>query len=170
MIALRERLARDDWTFVRAGAARTLGALPADADTDRALAAALADASPDVRAQTLDGLGAHHAVAHADAVRARQDDDAENVEVRAHAILALATLCDARSLSAWTKLALIARGPSDDKDRRLAASAIAALGQLHPADLEARLAPLLAKDTPVAAREMARSALATRGECGAGPR
>ncbi len=168
--ALRERLARDDWTFVRAGAARTLGAAPADAETDRALAAALSDGSPDVRAQALDALGAHRAVAHLDAVRARQDDDGENVEVRAHAILALAGMCDTQSLSAWTKLALVLRGPGDDRDRRLGSAAIAALGQVHPADLAQRLAPLVDKEVPPAVREAARAALAAHGECEAAPR
>lgn len=163
--ALRERLAGDDWTFVRAGAARTLGALPAEAGNDRALAAALADGSPDVRTHALDGLGAHHAVAHADAVRALQDDKDESVEVRAHAMLALGAMCDARSLPDWTKLARGAKAPADDKDRRLGGAAIAALGQLHPADLRDRLAPLLDQDTPPAAREMARAAIAGRGGC-----
>jgi hypothetical protein len=164
--ALRDRLAKDDWTFVRAGAAHALGALPADGETDRALATALRDASPDVRSQALEGLGAHKATAHADAVRERQDDGDESLEVRAGAILALAEMCDARSLDAWTKLARAARSPLDDRDRRLGSAAIAALGLLHPADLATRLAPLMEKDTPPAAREMAKAAAAQQGGCG----
>jgi HEAT repeats len=163
--ALRERLAHDDWTFVRAGAARTLGIFPADADADRTLAAALADTSPEVRGQALDALGAHRAAAHADAVRARQDDDQEVLDVRARALLALAAMCDARSLSDWTKLARGAKAPLDDRGRRLGGAAIAALGQLHPADLPSRLAPLLEKDAPPAVREMARAAIAMPGGC-----
>ncbi len=163
--ALRERLATDDWTFVRAGAARTLGALPADAETDNALAVALGDGSAEVRSRALDGLGAHHAKAHADAVRALQDDKDEAVEVRAHAVLALGAMCERRALADWTKLARAAKAPADDKDRRLGGAAIAALGQVHPADLRDRLAPLLEKDTPPAAREMARAAVAGRGGC-----
>ncbi len=163
--ALRGRLAGDEWTFVRAGAARTLGALPADAENDRALAAALADGSPDVRTRALDGLGAHHAVAESFAVRAIQGDNGEAVEVRAHAILALGAMCDASSIPEWTKLALGAKAPTDDEARRLGGAAIAALGQVHPADLRVRLAPLLDRDTPPAAREMARAAVAGRGGC-----
>jgi hypothetical protein len=163
--ALRERLARDDWTFVRAGAARTLGALPADAQTDRALAAALDDASPDVRGRALDGLGAHRATAHADAIRAHQDDPAENLEVRARAMLALASLCDARSLADWTRRARTAKQPLNDEDRRLGTTAIAALGQIHPADIAERLRPLLDADAPPAAREAARVAIAGPGGC-----
>ena len=84
-------------------------------------------------------------------------------------MLALAAMCDARSLAAWTKLAQGAR-PIDDKDHRLGSAAIAALGQVHPADLAQRLAPLLDKDTPTAAREAARAALAVHGECEASGR
>jgi HEAT repeat protein len=163
--ALVRRLADDDWTFVRAGAARALGAMPADAAIDRALAAALADASPDVRGRVLDGLGAHHATAYAEQIRARQDADDENIEVRARAILALGALCDARSLGAWTKLARAAKAPTDDKDRRLGSAAIAALGLLHPADLAARLAPLQEQDAPLVVREMAKAAMALTGTC-----
>jgi hypothetical protein len=161
--ALGKRLSTDDWTFVRAGAARALGAMPADAAIDQALAAALFDVSPDVRGRALDGLGAHRAVAHADAIRERQDDDEETLDVRAHAILALASLCDARSLSAWTKLARAAKVPMDERDRRLGSAAIAALGEIHPADLAERLAPLLDKDAPAPAREMAKAAMAEKG-------
>jgi HEAT repeat protein len=163
--ALRERLAHDDWTFVRAGAAHTLGALPADVENDRALAAALADTSPDVRGRALEGIGAHHAVAYAAAVQSHQDDPAENLEVRARAMLALAAMCDARSLADWTKLARTAKQPMNDQERRLGTTAIAALGQLHPRDLKDRLLPLLDADSPPAAREAARAAIEGKGGC-----
>ncbi len=134
-------------------------------ETDRALAAALADTSPDVRGRALDGLGAHHAVAHAEAVRALQNKDTETLDVRAHAILALGALCDARSLDDWTKLARAAKAPTDDRDRRLGAAAVATLGQVRPADLADRLAPLLQKDAPPGVREMAKAALSATGGC-----
>lgn len=163
--ALGRRLTTDDWTFVRAGAARALGALPAEASIDTALAAALRDRSPDVRGRAIDGLGAHRAKAHVDTVRARQDDEEEDLEVRARAVVALGAMCDAKSLSTWTKLARAARQPLDDKDRRLGGAAVAALGDLHPADLAERLAPLLDEDTPIPLREMAKAALSGKGSC-----
>ncbi|MFT3768283.1 MAG: hypothetical protein QM820_22770 [Minicystis sp.] len=163
--ALGRRLSTDDWTFIRAGAARALGALPADPAIDAALAAALGDKSADVRGRALDGLGAHRATAHVEAIRARQDDADEDTEVRARAILALGALCDTRSVATWTKMALAARGPLDDRDRRLGGAAVAALGDVHPADLNERLAPLLDKDTPVPLKEMAKAALAAHGTC-----
>lgn len=163
--ALATRLAGDDWTFVRAAAARALGALPAEASVDRALAAALGDRASEVRGRALDGLAAHGARAHLDAIRGRQDDGDEDADVRARAILALGVLCDARSVDAWTKLALAARQPMDDRDRRLGTAAIAALGDTHPADLAARLAPLLARDAPGPLREMAKAALGASPTC-----
>ncbi|APR81184.1 HEAT repeat protein [Minicystis rosea] len=163
--ALGRRLAGDDWTFVRASAARALGALPADAAIDVALAAALGDRSTEVRGRALDGLGAHRAKAHLEAIRARQDDAEEDVEVRARAILALGALCDTRSVETWTKLAHGAKVPMEERDRRLGGAAVAALGDVHPADLATRLAPLLDKDTPVPLREMVKAALAAQGSC-----
>lgn len=163
--SLQKRLAGDDWTFVRAGAARALGALPADPSIDQALATALADGAPDVRGRVLDALGAHRATAFAEQIRERQDDAAESLEVRARAILSLASMCDARSVAAWTKLARGAKAPGDERDRRLGTAAIAALGMLQPKDLADRLAPLLEKDTPPPVREMARAAMGAKSDC-----
>jgi hypothetical protein len=163
--SLAKRLGADDWTFVRAGAAEALGAMPADPAIDAALAKALGDRSPEVRGRAIDGLGAHRAKAHIEAIRERQDDDGERVEVRAHAILALGVLCDAESASAWTRLALIARAPISEADRRLGGAAVAALGELQPKDLKERLAPLLDPRSPVAVREMAKAALSAKGSC-----
>jgi hypothetical protein len=163
--ALGKRLAKDDWTFIRAGSARALGMLPAAADVDAVLAGALADGASEVRGRALDGLGAHHAVAHVEAIRARQDDAAEDVEVRARAILALGSLCDRKSLAQWTKLARAAKTPADDRDKRLGGAAIAALGEVHPADLAERLAPLAEKDAPQVLREMVKVALAGQSSC-----
>jgi hypothetical protein len=163
--ALGRRLESDDWTFIRAGAARALGALPAEATVDRALAAALKDPSPEVRGRVLSALGAHKATAHADAVRAIAASAEENVAVRAQAMLALAAMCDSRSLDTWTKLAQRAKAPVNEADRRLGSAAIAALGAVHPRDIGERLGPLLQKDTPLAVREMARVAVAAKGQC-----
>ncbi len=162
---IARRLAADDWTFVRAAAAHALGAQPPSAPIDAALAAALADASPDVRGRAVDALGDHHAVAHLAAVRELANKDRETLEVRARAITALGALCDASSVDALTKLAQRARQPFDDVGRVLGPAAIGALGALHPADLDARLATLLAKDAPGPVREMARSAKNTASTC-----
>ncbi|MCC6554115.1 MAG: hypothetical protein IT372_14005 [Polyangiaceae bacterium] len=163
--ALIGRLRADPWTFIRAGAARALLAGPASAQTDAALAAALNDLSPDVRGSALDALGAHRAAAHIEAVRDRAEDKEEHVEVRARAILTLASLCDRSSVDLWTRLAERAKTPMGDRDHRLGTAALAALGQVHPDDLSKRLAPLLEKDTPRGLREMARAALEATGSC-----
>lgn len=163
--AIAARLASDPWTFVRSPAASALGLLPSGASTDGALAAALSDASAEVRGRALDALGAHKASAFAPQIRERSEDKEESVEVRARAILALASMCDAASIDAWTTLAHRAVRPFDERDRRLGSAAVAALGVIHPKDLDARLAPLLAKDAPSSARELARAALSARGEC-----
>ncbi|WP_437280126.1 HEAT repeat domain-containing protein [Sorangium sp. So ce375] len=163
--ALAARLASDPWTFIRGGAALAIGAMPATPTGDRALAGALADGSPEVRRYALDGLGAHRATAHIEAVRDRAEDKEEDVEVRARAILALGAMCDASSVDLWTRLALRAKAPIGEHDQRLGSAALAALGSVHPADLPARLKPLLDKDTPHGLREAARAALSAAPQC-----
>jgi HEAT repeat protein len=163
--ALARRLSGDPWTFIRAGAASALGSLPASPEADKALAGALADLSFDVRGRALDALGAHRAIAYADPIRERVADPEEHIEVRARAILALAAMCDKSSLDDFTKYAMRAARPLDERDRRLGSAAVAALGMLHPPDLSARLAPLLSKAAPVGAREMARAAVAAEPAC-----
>lgn len=163
--ALAGRLAKDPWTFVRAVAARALLAMPAAPAVDGALAAALGDASPEVRASALDALGAHRAVAHIEAVKDRAEDKEESLEVRARAILTLAAMCDRSSVDLWTRLAVQAKTPMGDRDHRLGTAALAALGQVHPADLEKRLAPLREKGTPRGLQEMARAAIEATGQC-----
>ncbi|WP_437550082.1 HEAT repeat domain-containing protein [Sorangium sp. So ce367] len=163
--ALAARLASDPWTFIRGGAALAIGAMPATTAGDRALVGALADSSPEVRRHALDGLGAHRATAHIEAVRDRAEDKEEDIEVRARAILALGAMCDASSVDLWTRLALRAKAPIGEHDQRLGSAALAALGSVHPADLPARLKPLLDKDTPHGLREAARAALSAAPQC-----
>ncbi|WP_437867637.1 HEAT repeat domain-containing protein [Sorangium sp. So ce363] len=164
--ALAARLTSDPWTFIRGGAALAIGAMPATPAGDRALVGALADSSPEVRRHALDGLGAHRAAAHIEAVRDRAEDKEEDVEVRARAILALGAMCDASSVDLWTRLAHRAKAPIGEHDQRLGSAALAALGSVHPADLPARLKPLLDKDTPHGLREAARAALSAAPQCG----
>ncbi|WP_437799238.1 HEAT repeat domain-containing protein [Sorangium sp. So ce693] len=163
--ALAARLTSDPWTFIRGGAALAIGAMPATTAGDRALVGALADSSPEVRRHALDGLGAHRATAHIEAVRDRAEDKEEDVEVRARAILALGAMCDASSVDLWTRLAHRAKSPIGEHDQRLGSAALAALGSVHPADLPARLKPLLDKDTPHGLREAARAALSAPPQC-----
>ncbi|MFS8072043.1 MAG: hypothetical protein ACMG6S_37210, partial [Byssovorax sp.] len=142
--ALARHLASDEWTIVRAAAARTIGTLPPIAPLDAALAAALTDRYPEVRGQAIDALGAHRATAYAEPLRKRAMIAEESLDIRARAVLALAEMCDKGSLDLWTKLAANAVKPTDERDRRLGAAAVAALSVVHPADLAERLAPLLA--------------------------
>lgn len=159
------RLSKDDWTFVRVAAAEALAAVPKGDTVDKALAEALADVSPEVRSRALDGLGVHQARSHAAAVRERATLSEETLDVRAHALAALGAMCDRESVDMLTKIALGARSLTSDVERRLGAAALAALGDIHPADLERRVAPLAAKDAPLLVREMARSALAAKSTC-----
>jgi hypothetical protein len=163
--ALVRRLRLDPWTFVRSGAARSLGALPADAGADRSLAAAMGDASPEVRMAAIDALGEHRAAAYAPAIRELMADSAQPGDVRVSAVLALATMCDRQSIDAWTKMAHRVANPQGEQDLRLGVAAVAALGRLHPADLSARLAPVNVKGVPASLRDLVRAAVNGKGAC-----
>jgi hypothetical protein len=160
-----EHLASDPWPFVRVGAAKTLGALPADPGVDRALAAALVDASPTVRGAAVEALGGHRAVAQREPILKLARSDREVVDVRAKAVIALGAMCDARSLGELTKLARRLASPGDEVDQRLGAAALTALSMLRPADLEQRIGQLTSAKLPLGVRDLARSALASKGTC-----
>lgn len=160
-------LSKDAWTFVRVAAAEALSASPRSDVADKALAGALADVSPEVRGRALDGLGVHQARTYAAAVRERATLAEETLDVRARALLALGAMCDRQSLDLLTKYALGATSPTSEIERRLGAAALAALGDLHPGDLDRRIAPLTGKEAPLLVREMARSALAAKSTCDA---
>lgn len=164
------RLGTDDWTFVRTGAAEALSAMPGSAVADKALAAALADKSADVRGVAIDGLGAHQAKSHAPEVRARAEANDEMVDVRARALLALGAMCDKDSLDLLTRTAQGARSLTSEVDRRLGAAALSALGDLQPDDLARRITLLTATDAPPLVREMAKSALSAKSRCKAPPK
>ena len=156
---------RDEWTFVRAAAPDTLGALPQDATTTNALVAALADPSAKVRVSALGALGKHKVTSQAARVRERLDDPREDADVRALAARTLGAMCVQTATDRLTKLALNSRAPVDEADERIGMAAIEALGALHPADLESRLAPLRAKDVRMPVRRAADRALAEPGTC-----
>jgi HEAT repeat protein len=138
-----KRLASDEWTFVRAAAAAALASFAPDARVDAALAQSLGDRAATVRAQAIAALAAHGARGAAKAIRERLDDPREDLEVRVAAARALATLCDGASADSLTKLAKTGALPMAKEDEiTLALEAIRALGEMRPADLAKRLAPL----------------------------
>ncbi|MEP7122443.1 MAG: HEAT repeat domain-containing protein [Byssovorax sp.] len=163
--ALTRRLVSDEWTILRAAAARTMGTLPASPALDAALASKITDLYPEVRGRVIDALGAHKATVHAPLLRARALVVEETLDLRARSVLALAEMCDKGSVDLFTKLAENAVNPKDERDRRLGAAAVAALSVVHPDDLQKRLAPLLAKDAPPGLNEMAKTALASERGC-----
>ena len=163
--ALVRRLRLDPWTFVRSGAARSLGALPAEAGADRSLASAMADASPEVRMSAIDALGEHRAAAYAPAIREVMGATKQPGDVRISAVLALATMCDRASIEAWTTMARRVANPQGEQDLRLGVAAIAALGRVHPPDVAARLAPVNVKGVPSSLRDVVRAAINSKGAC-----
>ncbi len=158
-------LAEDPWTFVRIAAADALATLPQDETTSGALAKALGDASPRVRVAALGGLGKQRATAMAPKVRAKLEDGREDADVRAAAAQTLGALCDRSAIDKLTKLALLARSPVDEADDRIGMASIEALGMLHPADLERRLAPLRGKDVRLPVRHAVERASSATTTC-----
>ena len=159
-------LAQDPWTFVRSAAAAALGAMPAAPDIDRTLVASLADASHRVRGDALEALGRHRALSFAEPVRERAEDDHEHLDVRSRAIGALGRMCDASSLDLFTKLARRLTLPYPERvDLDLGIASVRALGAVHPADLERRLAPLLSKESKASVRDAATAAIAEPSQC-----
>ena len=166
---LRERLESDAWPMVRMAAADALREASADDANDEALAEAIADPSRHVRQVVVLTIGARGARAAAPLLRERLVDVNEHPEVRSAAADALASLCDVEALDALTKLALVAGRPGANKSSQIvAAAALRALGRLSPPDLDARIAPLLAKDQPRHVRGAAERALLMNATCGPG--
>jgi HEAT repeat protein len=151
---------------VRVPAAQALLGAPAGAAGDEPLAQALSDESPLVRGRAVDVLGARGAKSHAHDVSARLDDEAESLDVRARAALALGQMCDMASIDHLTELAQAAVGDgSNPTSRVIAASAAEALGRLAPPDLARRLAPLTDAKAPRVAQEIGKSALSVTELC-----
>jgi HEAT repeat protein len=157
---------RDGWSFVRRQAVSLLANAPASKDVDESLGDAVEDGSPDVRAAVLTALGQRRVTAFREALRARLDDKSEDSEVRAAAAKALGSVCDARSVDPLTEWARALGGrETSDEDRRIAVGALEGLATLHPKDLKARLAPLLAASAPPEARQSAERAVGATGAC-----
>jgi HEAT repeat protein len=164
---LAELLKNDRWPLVRKATATALGHYPADPQVDRALADALEDSSPLVRAPVLLALGERGATAHAEEVRDRLTDRDEAMEVRSSAALALGLMCDAGAVDILTDLAKnLGSASASTETRMLGPVAVAALGRIHPPDLQKRLGPLLEKSAWPSARAAASAALSARDVCG----
>ncbi len=165
---LAQRLKDDDWPLVRIAAADALADSKDARVAEPALAKAIEDDSPHVRAHVLLALGAHHAVAELPKIRERLADAEEHPLVRAAAAQALANLCDSASVPTLTKFAQKLADPmSDANAHMIGAAALLALGELKPADLAQRLAPLRAKGAPPQAKQAADAVLRRGGgACG----
>jgi hypothetical protein len=157
-------LAGDGFSFVKARAIATIDASPASDEADRALAGALTDASANVRGAAVTALGHHRAGAWKDEIRKRLEDPEEDADVRAAAAASLGRVCDASAADRLAQLARAVAIPGIDADSQaIGVGALAGLSALHPRDLRARLAPLLAGGAPAAARAAAERALASPG-------
>lgn len=156
----------DEWTFVREEAANAAAVWPDEPRGDAALVhVATKDPLPRVRRVAVRALGLRGATSAIALVRARAADAKEDIDVRAEALSALGSLCDAGSLASLTEQAQKAAAPFSEVDRKLGAGAIDALAALHPPDLRDRLAPLLAPNAPPEARQLAQRALAAPAAC-----
>jgi HEAT repeat protein len=147
---------------LRVSAADALGTIPSD---PAALASALEDGSPKVRVAVIGALGKLRATSQASKIRDRLDDTKEDVEVRALAARTLGILCVQSAADRLTKLALLARQPVDAADDQIGTAAIDALSNLHPNDIEKRLAPLREKGVRPLLKRAAERAIAEQGTC-----
>ena len=166
---LTQRLQNDPWPLVRMAAADALADAKSSPSAEPALARAIGDESPHVRAHVLIALGAHHAQAELPKIRERLADEDEYPLVRAAAAQATGELCDESSLSTLTGYAQKLADPmANAQEHMIGAASLLALGDLRPADLEKRLQPLLAKGAPAQSRQAAEAVLHRRGAaCGA---
>jgi HEAT repeat protein len=111
-------------------------------------------------------LGAHHAIAELPKIRERLTDKDEWPLVRAAAAQAIGSLCDNASLQTLTGYAQKLADPMADANEHLVgAAALLALSDLHPADLQARLAALQKKGAPAQAKQAADAVLRRHGTC-----
>lgn len=149
-LILATSLSREPWTFVKRATIAALAKVAANAEVDAKLVEAMIyEEQPSVRGDILEALGARGAIAQREAILERALDMGEATPVRIAAIRALGTLCDTASLEDLTKVALVGLGPGSESDAKVAIAAIAAIGALHPADIEKRIGAL-AKDGVIA--------------------
>jgi HEAT repeat protein len=153
--ALSSLLENDAWPIARRAAAVSLGYLADDPASRATLLEALEDPAPWVRAAAAESLGLRRSPGASEPLRERLEDREERVEVRRAAALSLGALCDAASVDLLEKLGKRIADPiSSAEDRAIGEASLYALIQIHPADLERRLAPLMQGGT---ARTVARA-------------
>jgi HEAT repeat protein len=161
-----DALNRDGWWFVKVQAVALLLNAPAGREADDALGAALHDTSIPVRGASIVALAKRRATAWRATIRERLDDKGEDNEVRAASARALGALCDSDSADRLTELARHLADPiADEEAQQLGIAAVGGLAALQPADLKARLGPLLEGGSPGYARAAAQEALAARRMC-----
>ncbi len=162
-----DRLRSDPWTFVRQHAAELLARAPANDQVDESLAEVLEqDAAPPVRARVAEALGRRRAIRYASALAERLSDDQEDAEVRAMAARALGRVCSPKYVGILTTYAQTAATPgADAPSQAIGMSATAALGQLAPANLPKRLAPLIGAGYARPLRDAAKAALEEAERC-----
>jgi len=151
---------------VKAQAVGVLAKAPPSGQVDDALRRAMRDAAGRVRAAAIVAVALRHTGALHGAVRDRLDDRDEDAEVRAAAASALGALCDVSSIDRLTELARRLGVPGAGEDEQpIAVGALVGLAALQPADLRARLAPLLSKTAAPYVRAAAEKALGAHGVC-----
>jgi hypothetical protein len=159
-------LADDPWTFVRVGAARALGAQPSSPGGDAALVATLEDSPLLVQRAALEAIGRRRAVEAGGAVHEKAARAKEPLELRIAAVAALGQLCRDDSAELLYKLALRAGAPQLPYDEKLGIAALHALGEIKPADIAERLAPLVrTRRVPRTVRALAADAIERKSAC-----
>ena len=165
-VAVERLLERDPWSFVRASAANALGAFPAAVDLDHALAASMKDPAPRVRLAAIEAISAHRSSGFSADLRARLDDESEEIDVRVAATRALGATCDAAALGRLSVLAAkVASTIANDVDVAIGLAAIDAIGAIHPADIARQLSSVTAPTVRATVRRRAVDAIAEPGSC-----
>jgi HEAT repeat protein len=152
------RVSGDPWGLVRVQAADALASGTAPT-VDEALGAAV-DLEPleKVRAALVTSLGVRKATSQRLVVSSRATDEKEALEVRMAAMVALGAMCDRESLELLTETAQRGVAPQLERQHRLSAAAIRALGLTGLPDLPTRLQLVLSGGVPDL-RDLAKRAL-----------
>jgi HEAT repeat protein len=163
--AATEVMSSGDWSYVKTRAAALLARAPASSVIDDVLGKALGDPLVSVRGAALVALAERRAHGWSHAIRERLDDDAEDIHIRAAAAGALGAVCDRDATDRLTDLARALAAPASAADTTLGLAALVGLGALHPADIDARLTPLLAASTSASVKAAVARARSARGAC-----
>jgi hypothetical protein len=167
--SLANALGTEVWTFVKRASLAALASSTDDATVDATLAKAIeTEEQPIVRSDILNALGARGATSARETILARAADDGEALFVRVTALEALGGLCDTQSLPDLTKLAQKGSTAGSESEAKLAMAAIAALGKIHPQNLDKLLAPDLQAGVIADVRSSARAAIAEEHVCSQG--